>query len=66
MAKSKCELVRTGKAKRKGNRASSFIENGKIYYSCYGVSCGKGSTGKSNRNPFFRGENHAKSLRNPA
>lgn len=38
MAKSKCELVRKGKAKRKGNRASSFIEYGKVYYTCYGYT----------------------------
>lgn len=35
--KSKCELVRKGEAKRKGNAADRVVSsNGKVIYTCYG------------------------------
>ncbi len=31
-----CELVVSGKRKRRGRRACSFVEEGRIYFDCYG------------------------------
>lgn len=36
--KSKCELVRKGEVKRRGNTADKIITGNKVVYTCYGYT----------------------------